>query len=85
MQMLKSFYGDLVPVYYGEGRIFFVAETVCLLMMVRGKIALNERLIICIGSVYLTMKNLFYIPREWGGEVISFDQFWYLKGNRKFL
>ena len=23
MQMLKSFYGDLVPVYYGQGGIFF--------------------------------------------------------------
>ena len=84
MQMLKCFYGDLVPVYYGQGRIFLVAETVCLLMMVWGKIALNERLIICIASVYLTMKSLFYIPREWG-EVISFYQFWYLQGNRKFL
>ena len=63
MQMLKSFYGDLVPVYYGEGRIFFVAEAVCLLKMVRGKIASNQRLIFCIASVYLTMKNLFYLPR----------------------
>ena len=38
MQMLKRFYTDLVPVYYSDGKNFFVARIVCLLVMAQDKI-----------------------------------------------
>ena len=64
MQMLKRFYTDLVPVYYSDGKNFFVARIVCLLVMAQDKIVLDAKLMFCIVTVHLTMKSLFYIPSQ---------------------
>ena len=86
MQMLKSFYVDLVSVYYGQGGIFFCCRD-CVFVdngsrqdCLKWKV--NNLHCKCLSD---NEKFILHSKGVEGGEVISFDQFWYLKGNRKFL